>query len=69
MTNTKNMNSVFLTKIEVARLIANQFDVPDKIKNKVALKLVRLHEADLLRNVIKSGFVVEYFGYGRWFIK
>ncbi len=63
------MNSVFVTKIEVARMIANQFDTTEKIKERIALKLVKLHEADLMRNVINSGFAVENFGYNRYFIK
>ena len=63
------MRTQFLTKIEVAKMIANQFDVPEMIKEKVAIKLARLHEAWFIRQVVNSGFSVENFGYNRYFVK
>jgi hypothetical protein len=59
---------IFLTKIEVGTMIANQYPCPEDIKRKVGVKLSKLPEPYFQAEVLKAGFKVENFGYGRYFI-
>jgi hypothetical protein len=58
----------FLTKIEVATMITNQYPCPEDVKRKVGVKLSRLPEPYFQAEVLKAGFKVTNFGYNRFYI-
>ena len=58
----------FLTKIEVGTIIANQYPCSQDVKHKLGIRLSKLSEPYFQVEVLKAGFKVENFGYGRYFI-
>ena len=59
----------FLNKFEVAKILTNQYEMPEDMRDTIAQKLAKTQEPYFSAMVFKSGITVDNFGYNRYFVK
>ena len=65
--------SSFLTKLDIANMILNQFrtnndNFTKKIFDEIAFKYSKKDVFFLIKLANEAGFTIEYFGYNRFFV-